>query len=642
MVKPFAFFPTPYPDEIFYSVLCRHHLRSGNPAFVNTSKVLWGQRTSQNLYLPQSLGKISERIPKQTGLTAEYFVANNTIFPFLNPFLPKERGLLVFELMQSNTQETKMAYQVCGLPRSKNPRWQYLRYCEDCWKEDIQNYGEPYWHRLHLLPGIFICPVHGTPIRDSRIFLKDVQSKFFAASYEWASNEKTHTCYSNDTADKLMAIAKDSTWVMQHGNELGCSETMYGIYDQLLRVKGYRSLSGRSTKNKEIYAALSEHYGEECLKILDAYSDGLIPWTQRIMHLQSSLLYPMYYLLFMRFLAGGAENFFTKKHGNAHPYGKGPWPCRNPVCPHYLKDVIIDISLKQFNSRHQATFTCPHCGFSYRRSRVKPKNKQYSGQIDTVDYGWLWIDTFKKQMSAGVPIMRITETLRCGYLTAMRFGVKFGFFPEDRFPIKKPFVSKRKTAQEPPRKPNSKTFYRQQWKKAMKENPGALRSELIKSYPETYKWLRENDLSWYEENAPASMQFTNDWTEKDEDNLKKAMVGVAYLRSLSGRPVWINRNSVEKYGDMNNLYKNLALGYLPKTKAYLDENLETDEEWRKRKIRWAVQTLYDEGRNLLLPQIQIRASISHKMFHPLEEFVLECIAKVQSAMLEFLEQDEIP
>lgn len=176
----------------------------------------------------------------------------------------------------------------------------------------------------------------------------------------------------------------------------------------------------------------------------------------------------------------------------------------------------------------------------------------------------------------------------------------------------------------------------------MKENPGALRSELIKSYPETYKWLRENDLSWYEENAPASMQFTNDWTEKDEENLKKAMAGVAYLRSLSGRPVWINRKSVEKYGDMNNLYKNLALGYLPKTKAYLDENLETDEEWRKRKIPWAVQTLYDEGRNLLLPQIQIRASISHKMFHPLEEFVLECIAKVQSAMLEFLEQDEIP
>ena len=25
------FFPTPYPDELWYSVICRYHIRSGNP-----------------------------------------------------------------------------------------------------------------------------------------------------------------------------------------------------------------------------------------------------------------------------------------------------------------------------------------------------------------------------------------------------------------------------------------------------------------------------------------------------------------------------------------------------------------------------------------------------------------------------------
>lgn len=626
-MKPFAFFPTPYPDEIFYSVLCRYHLRSGSPAFVNTSKVLWGQRTGQNLYLPQSLGKISARIPKKTGMTTEHFITENTIFPFLKPFLPKERGFRVLELMQSDIQQKEMAYQVCGLPRSKSPKWQYLRYCEDCWNEDIQNYGEPYWHRLHLLPGIFICPEHGRPIRNSRIFLKDVQSKFYPASFEWASNEMPHIHYSDDTADKLMAVAKDCAWVMNHGYTQGFSDSMYDIYDRILRVKGYRSLSGLRTKNKELYAAVCDFFGQNFLKTLDIYPDEFIPWTQQIIHKQDRVLYPVYYLLLMQFLAGGAEDFFTKKHGNVHPYGDGPWPCRNPVCPNYLQDVISDVSLIQFNSRHQATFTCTHCGFSYRRSRQKPKSKQYAGQIDIVDYGWLWLDTFKKQMAADVPIMRITEMLHCGFNTAIRFGVEFGFFSEDRLPDKKPYISKRKTISKTTQKPNSKTYYRQQWKKAMKENPGAVRSELIRGYPEAYKWLRKNDLTWYEANAPVSMQFLNDWKDKDEENLKKAMAGVAYLRSLPGRPIWINRWSVEKYGGMNNLYKNLTLGHLPLTKAYLDENLETDEEWRKRKIRWAVKALYDEGRNLLLPQIQIKASISHKMFYPLAEFVLDCIFK---------------
>lgn len=26
------FFPTPYPDELWYSVICRYHIRSGNPS----------------------------------------------------------------------------------------------------------------------------------------------------------------------------------------------------------------------------------------------------------------------------------------------------------------------------------------------------------------------------------------------------------------------------------------------------------------------------------------------------------------------------------------------------------------------------------------------------------------------------------
>jgi hypothetical protein len=629
MVKPFAFFPTPYPDEIFYSVLCRYHLRNGSPAFVNTSKVLWGQRTGQNLYLPQTLGKISGRIPKKSGLTVERFIIGNTIFPYLKPFLPRERGQRVFELMKSDTVQTEMAHQVSGLPRSKSPKWQYLRYCEDCWKDDIQTYGEPYWHRLHLLPGIFICPVHGKPIRDSRIFLKDVQSKFYPAAFQWTSDEISPIRYSDDTTEKLMAVARDSVWLLQKGDTIGFSDTMIGIYDQLLRVKGYRCLSGRKTKNKELHAALCDFYGREFLKILDAYSEGFIPWSQRMMHNQDSLLYPVYYLLLMRFLAGSTEDFFMKPHDKAHPYGNGPWPCRNPVCSHHLQDVIADIKLIQSCDRHQVTFTCPHCGFSYRRSREKPKSKQYSGQINIVDYGWLWLDTFQKQMAAGVPIMKITEMLHCGFRTAIRLGVEFGFFPEDRMPVRKPYTPKEKAMPEIVQKPNSKAYYRQQWKKAMKANPGASRSRLIKRYPEAYKWLRKNDLAWYEKNAPASKKSTFDWAVMDSEYLKKAMAAVEYLRSLQGKPLWINRRSVEKYAGINNFYRNLSKGYLPKTKTYLDENLETDEEWRMRKICWAVKTLYEEGRTLLLPKIQIKAAISHKMFAPLEEFTLQCIEQIQ-------------
>lgn len=629
--SPLGFFPTPYPDEIFYSVLCRYHIRSGNPAFVSTAKTIWGKKISANLYLPQSLSKVALRIPPQTGLTAECFAINNTIYPFLKPFLPEERGLQVLELLKSEAQSEIMAYQLCGLPRSKSPKWQYLRYCEDCWQEDIQLYGEPYWHRLHLLPGVLMCPVHGKPIKNSLVFQKDISSKFHAASFAVASNESAPS-FCDGAAEKLMNIAVDAAWIMQNGNALPFSESTMEIYDRLLQVKGYRCLSGRRMKSQLLDKEICEFYGQELLELLEVRSQGVVPWSERIMHKRNSLLYPVYYLLLMRFLAGSAKDFFTKQHDVAHPYGAGPWPCRNPVCPYYLKDVISELPpLVQFASRHQTTFTCPHCGFAYRRSRERPKSKQYFGQINTVDYGWLWMDTFKEMMKSGAPIMHITEKLHCGYLTVKRLGVELGFLPADQLPKKKPHIYyERKTVPEPALKPTSTDYYRAQWLQVVKDNPDSSRSFLIKRYSEIYKWLRENDVDWYEANAPKSKRYTVfEWADSDDDSLKKARAAVAYLKSLPGRPVWINRHSVEKYGGLNNLYKNLAKGYLSKTQAYLDEALETDGEWRKRKIQWAVKELYDAGKNLLLPQIQIKASISHKLFTPLETFTRDCIEQLQ-------------
>ncbi|MDR3238786.1 MAG: TnsD family transposase [Clostridiales bacterium] len=629
--KALAFFPTPYPDEIFYSVLCRYHLRCGDPAFVSTANTIWGKNISANLYLPQSLGGVANRLPKGSRLTAEYFALNNTIYPFLKPFLPQERGQQVLELLKSDSQHTVMAYQLCGLPNSKSARWQYLRYCEDCREEDIRLYGESYWHRLHQISGILVCPVHGNPLQNSSVFLKDIQTKFHAAPFE-ATTAKPVQPFSNDITEKLIGVAQDAEWIMRNGNTLPFSEKMTELYNQLLRAKGYRCLSGRRTKHQVLYQDVLEFYGQELLDVLGVHSQGVVSWTERIMHKRYSLLYPVYYLLLMRFLAGSVEDFFTKKHSTVHPYGMSPWPCRNPVCPHYLQDVIVDLpELIQFASRHQATFTCPHCGFSYKRSRMKQKGDQYAGQISKEEYGWLWLDNFKEMMESGMPIMRICEKLQCGFQTVKRLGVEMEYLSSDQMPKKKTKnYYKPKPVIETIQKPTSKAYYREQWLQAIKDNSDASRSLLIRIIPEIYQWLRENDLEWYEANAPASKQYTaRDWTDYDEYSLEKARVAVSYLKGLPGRPVCVNRRSIEKYGGLNNLYKNLANGYLPKTQVYLNEVLETDEVWRKRKIEWAVKELYESGKNLLLPQIQIKAAISHEYFAPLEAFALGCIEQIQ-------------
>ena len=141
MVTQFSFFPTPYPDEILHSVLCRYHACCGTPAFVSTTKVLWGQKANINPYLPQALGRIAQRIPAETGLTAYYFAMHNTIYPLLKPLIPEERGQRVLRLLESGQQEDELAILLSGFATSKGPRWQFFRYCEDCWRDDIRLYG---------------------------------------------------------------------------------------------------------------------------------------------------------------------------------------------------------------------------------------------------------------------------------------------------------------------------------------------------------------------------------------------------------------------------------------------------------------------------------------------------------------------
>lgn len=63
------------------------------------------------------------------------------------------------------------AGQHIGIYQSSSMDARRLRYCPQCFDEDIATYGEPYWHRLHQIPGIAVCPRHGCWLADTEITL---------------------------------------------------------------------------------------------------------------------------------------------------------------------------------------------------------------------------------------------------------------------------------------------------------------------------------------------------------------------------------------------------------------------------------------------------------------------------------------
>lgn len=623
--KPFAFFPTPYPDEILYSVLCRFHLRLGSPAAYRTNLILWGRLKGENLVTPQMLDRISGRIPPETGLTAQAFVERHTLYPYFKPFFQEERWREMYALLKDSSVPIRKIQLFSGILSVRSPRAPFLRYCQECREEDMGRFGEAYWHRVHQLPGVIFCPSHGTPVYDSAVPVPDAVTGFYPASVHACPGANGPMKYSDAAADQLVSFSEDSRWLLENGMQAGDSRQLHEAYGLQLRRHGLQGFTGR-TMHQRLYGELCAFYEDEVLELLDARSSGICPWTQRLLQARDALVHPVYHLLLMGFLSGSAEAFFTDRCGETHPFGEAPWPCRNHVCEHFLEDVIESIELRCEKGRYKAVFACPHCGMVYRRKHPVPKEMQYEGAVYISDYGWKWKERLKQHLRGGSTTKAMMGDLHCDYYTIKKYGVQYGFLPSDQRLRKYPHpLGKPQEPGKPSPDGDERDWHRQRWLSAISENPHMSRKQLAGIERKSYLWLMENDPQWYDENTPAKKQTWVDWEKRDQEYCGMAARAIEELKAQPGRPRRITASLVRKQIGIGYLNMYMASGRLPETSAYLGRHAETWEEWRKRKVYWAVQEFKRSGTLPDVRDVMVKAGIAPKYFAPIEGYALECI-----------------
>ncbi len=160
------FFPTPYPDELWYSVICRYHIRSGNPSVKYSIRELYGaNHINVPVELCGALSSLLEAIPAKA-LTAKDIIMQHTLYPYYTRFFSNNRKKSAYMLALNGNRH---AGQHIGIYQSSSMDARRMRYCPQCFDEDIAAYGEPYWHRLHQIPGIAVCPRHGCWLADTEI-----------------------------------------------------------------------------------------------------------------------------------------------------------------------------------------------------------------------------------------------------------------------------------------------------------------------------------------------------------------------------------------------------------------------------------------------------------------------------------------
>ena len=81
----------------------------------------------------------------------------HTVLPYVTAYMsPSQAKTIRLMAIQSRTVTTEVAALVRLLTRGSR----FFKACPLCIQEDIEIYGESYWRRSHLLPGVYVCPAH--------------------------------------------------------------------------------------------------------------------------------------------------------------------------------------------------------------------------------------------------------------------------------------------------------------------------------------------------------------------------------------------------------------------------------------------------------------------------------------------------
>ncbi|QIB27219.1 TnsD family Tn7-like transposition protein [Caloranaerobacter azorensis] len=364
-----TFFPIPYEDELLYSILARYHIRSGNISIKATLDDVYSKRSvSAVMDLPSHIERIIKNMPIGSRYTCNELIDKHTLYSFYSAFLPKERADKIREYMKRDRGSS--INNKTGVMASSIKLNQYFKFCPKCVEEDIQRYGETYWHRVHQIVGVLICPKHKTLLYDSKVPIKGFNKhEFKAATVKECKVNRNKNTYSDDVLEKLYNLALDIQYILEYRFNNKPTKWFKEQYLTKLKEHGLANITGR-IKQKELLENFVDYYGDKFLKLVQSDIDihSNYNWLTELVRNNKKTSHPIRHLLLIRFLGISIHDLFNQKF-EYEPFGQGPWPCLNPAANHYLQNIIknVDIKYSADSKSPQGIFKCSY-GFVYMRN----------------------------------------------------------------------------------------------------------------------------------------------------------------------------------------------------------------------------------------------------------------------------------
>lgn len=249
-----AYFPTAYPDELLYSQLARYYTKSGYMAYTFAAEDLFASKTVRpdivfiNSYNPAAVQAITRNMPM------EAVIEKHTMFPCYGRFLPRERRQKAFQFLVSMMGNY---HNLLSIPQSKNGEIRCLRYCPACAANDREQYGEAYWHRIHQIIGLHVCPVHRCYLMDSSVIIMGKATPSLKTAEEIIPQSESCVFADNEIEIRVAFYMAE---VFQADVDMDSSITVGEFLHSKMAYTKYRSVRGEQRNIALFHADFTEYY----------------------------------------------------------------------------------------------------------------------------------------------------------------------------------------------------------------------------------------------------------------------------------------------------------------------------------------------------------------------------------------------
>ncbi|MBN8745251.1 MAG: TniQ family protein [Thiomonas arsenitoxydans] len=563
MAQMLAYFPTVYPGELLYSVLARYHRHVGAPSPMHTLDALFGNRKVIATFdLPGHLQALADRIPPDRALNVDRIIDTLTLYPYLTAFEPPA---LQEKVRRAMGQGAIDGLHVClGLSAFRIGRVQQLRFCQTCAWEMKAIYGELWWRRDHQLPGVIVCPEHGCPLQGSTVRLAKVSRHEFVAA----------------TPNNCPSHARSIAPLMEPASLAHLQRVARRSADLLCSPPGGRTLWQWTEfyRNRMLEIGLSKsnvtmnqyHFDRDfrnffggALDLLPAVmDDGAFAgdWLASMVRKHRKAHHPLHHIL--------VQDFLAQRERRDSAFGAGPWPCINPLANHRSSEPIKSFTQHWNHGNRVGVFSCS-CGYVY--TRCLQSKTGALGAPRFLQYGPLLEPALRQLVIAGKRLREVGRFLHLDPKTVVRLageiGIAIPWKPLRR--IEKVLVSPESVA-----------------------DSAASLVQASPAVPVTRDVARRTRRAWPE--------IDRDWVTK-----LSAWVDIVCQESP---PVRITVAELERRANRRDwLLKRRH--HMPLTMEFLDQAVETVEQFQLRRIHWAIAELELCGAPVTAWQIMRKAGL---------------------------------